>query len=48
MVCRLLYFTKNATVVGETSRNWQVCLSASNKRCQRDLKGSNIWLKKYS
>ena len=30
MVRRLLYFTKNATAVDDSSRNWQVCLSTSN------------------
>ena len=30
MVHRLLYFTKNATIVDDSSRNWQACLSTLN------------------
>ena len=32
MVRRLFYFTKNVTIEDDNSRNWQVCLSASDWR----------------
>ena len=32
MVRRLLYFTQNAIIVGDRSRNWHVYLSTSNIR----------------
>ena len=37
MMRRLLYFTKNATIVGDSSRNWQICLSTSNSWSKRFL-----------